>query len=130
MTLRDKYEQQCKNTVEYRDALTYLVLGRVDWTEQKMGMTIAGMPKKMLRFGLVDATAPFIIVHDVDNLVVWIVSPEDAAEYPWPIVDDHPKLVAFLRKHADINKITIHMPGMAWVRKENARVYQEGWAKK
>lgn len=125
MKIKEAYEQQCKTTVEYRDALTYMVLNRVTWTDEKMVTRVGGMPKRMMRVGMVECTDPFVIIHEVDSLNVFIQQPIDVAYWPWPTVDAFPGLAAFLRKTVDIDAINIRIPGDTWVRKVNADAHQK-----
>jgi hypothetical protein len=80
----------------HREALQYMVLGRVTWTEPKMVAIHSGWDRKeQIRVGIVDCGEPMLIVHHMDALAVTVCRPQDI-EWPWPAVEAFPKLAAFL----------------------------------
>ena len=118
MKQKEQLEQLRELHTLYSEALKYTVIGRVAWSEPRMVTRIGGMPKRMQRIGLMDSSDPYIIVHEEDTHEVLVVTPDRAAEWPWPTVEAFPGLDVFLRKNATITKAaTTHTPGNSWIRR-------------
>lgn len=117
MKMREQIEQLRDLNTRHREALRYTVLGMVDWSERKFVSTSGGMPPKMLRVGLMRSTDPYVIVHHVDAMDVFVLTPYQVAQWPWPTVRAFAGLEAFLRKHAlPEGPVNVHVPSGAWLR--------------
>ncbi len=119
MTQREQLDQLRYLHRNYRDALGYLVRGDVTWLPQAMVSRVGGMPARMTRLGLIDSSEPMIIVHEIDSLSVIVVTPDQAADWSWTAIGAFPGLLtAFLRKHVNVDAVSVHTPSHAWIRKE------------
>jgi hypothetical protein len=117
MKLKEQLEQLRTLEERYRTALQYTVIGRVQWSEPQMVARIDGMPRRQMRVGLMQASSPYVIVHEVDTHEVVVETPDQVAEWPWQTVDQFPGLDAFLRANATLGPVDVHVPGWAWIRK-------------
>ena len=122
MKMREQLELNRTLARQYRDALRYTVLGRVKWSEPVMAARVGGMPARMMRVGLMQATAPEVIVHEIDTFEVLVLTPDQVAEWPALTVRKFAGLEEFLREHATVDKAPpAHTSGDAWVREQAAR---------
>lgn len=118
MKMKEQIEQLQHLNTRNREALRYVVLGLVDWSNPALVSTVGGMPPKMIRVGLMRSSDPYVIIHHVDSMDVLVVTPYQAAEWPWPTVQAFPGLGAFLRQHALADDpVNVHVPAGAWLRK-------------
>jgi hypothetical protein len=118
MKIKEQLELSRELQTRYKDAMTSLVLQRVAWSGPKFVAPIPGMPAHKIRIGMMDTSEPRVIVHHMDSLEVFVITPDQIAEWPWPVVAEFPGLEEFLREHIGLaGPINIHVPGHAWIRK-------------
>jgi hypothetical protein len=118
MKLKEQLEINRALAQLYRDALKYVVLGRVKWSDFRKVTRIAGMPPTVMQIGLVESSDPFVIVHEPDALEVFVMTPYQVAQWPWPTVSEFPGLAKFLVNNVDKRApINVHVPGYAWLRR-------------
>ena len=104
----------------YRDALGYVVrASQVMWTNR--GHVSLGDPSAddcaTYRFGLIKGSEPMIVCHNEDSGEVWLVSPEQAAQWNAVAVWHFPDLDMFLRRHLDLSaSVDTNAPDWCWLR--------------
>ena len=102
----------------YRDALGYVVrANQVIWTNRsRVSLSdAAGSDRAMYRFGLIESSEPMIVCHNEDSLEVWLVTPEEAAEWSAVAVWHFPDLDAFLHRHVDLfAPVDSQLPEWSW----------------
>lgn len=127
MKIKEQLEQSQTLSARYYVALCAMVAGTVAWTEPRTVATVPGMTPKHITLGLIDngMHGGLVIIHRIDEQSVSVLTPNQVAEWPWPVVDKFPGLAEFLRRHVDISAplaVTVHTPGYAWVRTEGKQV--------
>ena len=103
----------------YRDALGYVVrANQVIWTNRsRVSLSGAsGSDRAMYRFGLIESSEPIIVCHNEDSREVWLVTPEEAAEWSSVAVWHFPDLDAFLHRHVELSApVGSHVPEWSWL---------------
>lgn len=122
MKIKEQLEQSRELASQYYVALAAMVQRRVVWSASRTVETIPGMPPHHIAVGLIDngILGGLIVINRVDEGSVLVITPNQAANWPWPVVDKFPGLAEFLRRHVDVSAplATVHTPSYAWVRQE------------